>query len=59
LLRAPQSQPDPADAFKGLNGVERIQPFTCFSGIAILTSEDASVRYQHNLAFIRPRIIAF
>ena len=27
---------DPADAFKGLDGVERIQPFTCFSGIAIL-----------------------
>ena len=27
---------DPADALKGLNGVECIQPFTCFSGIAIL-----------------------
>ena len=27
---------DPADAFKGLDGIERIEPFTCFSGIAIL-----------------------
>ena len=27
---------DPADAFKGLNGIQRIEPFTCFCGIAIL-----------------------
>ena len=28
---------DPADAFKGLDGIERIQPFTCFRGVSILT----------------------
>ena len=27
---------DPADAFEGLDGIQRIEPFTCFCGIAIL-----------------------
>ena len=27
---------DPTDAFEGLDGIQRIEPFTCFCGIAVL-----------------------
>ena len=46
---------DPLDAFKGLDGVQRIKPFTCFGGVAILvqgvTSQHKAV-LCHNLNLV-------